>query len=75
MAIYGYVRHSPLKRDKPPEVQSSEMWRKAGQLGGSLVRVFVDPGSSGQKTAVLSRPAGKEMLATLRAGDKRLCSH
>ncbi len=69
MAIYGFVRHSLLKKEKLAEGQIAEMARKAEELGGSLKGVFVDPGSSGKKTAVLSRPAGKEMLGTLRAGD------
>ena len=45
------------------------MAQKAEELGGGLKAVFVDPGSTGKKTAVLSRPSGKEMLETLRAGD------
>ena len=45
------------------------MAKKAEELGGSLQGVFVDPGSPGDKTAILDRPVGKEMLETLRAGD------
>jgi DNA invertase Pin-like site-specific DNA recombinase len=67
MAIYGYVRCSP--KEKPPEVQIPEIAKKAGELGGSLTGVFIDPGSSGKRTAVLGRPAGKEMLQALKAGD------
>ena len=69
MAIYGFVRHSLLKKEKLAEGQIAEMARKAEELGGSLKGVFVDPGSTGKKTAILSRPAGKEMLETLQAGD------
>ena len=68
MAIYAYVRYSLLRREKHAEGQIAEMARKAEELGGSLAGVFVDPGST-DKTAVLDRPAGKEMLETLRAGD------
>ena len=69
MAIYGYVRHSPLKKERHAEDQIAEMARKAEELGDSLTGVFVDPGSPGDKTAILNRPVGKEMLETLRAGD------
>ena len=69
MAIYGYVRCSLLRQEKPPEVQIPEIAKKAGELGGNLTRVFVDPGSSGKKTAVLDRPAGEEMMQALKAGD------
>ncbi len=69
MAIYGFVRHSLLKKEKLAEGQIAEMARKAEELGGSLKGVFVDPGSSDKKTAILRRPKGKEMLETLRAGD------
>ena len=54
MAIYGFVRHSLLKKEKLAEGQIAEMARKAEELGGSLKGVFVDPGSSGKKTTVLS---------------------
>ncbi len=40
MAVYGYIRCSPLKKDKPPQTQVAEMERKAAELGGSLARVF-----------------------------------
>ena len=69
MAIYGYIRCSLLKKEKPPVIQIPEITRKATELGGSLTGVFVDPGSSGKKTAILVRPAGKEMLQTLQDGD------
>jgi DNA invertase Pin-like site-specific DNA recombinase len=72
MAIYGYVRYSLLKNERPLEVQTAEMEQTAEELGGSLTRVFVDPGSAGKKTAVLDRPVGKEMLETLQAGDTRI---
>ena len=69
MRIYGYVRHSLLKKERLAEGQIAEIARKAEELGGSLAGVFVDPGSSDKKTTVLDRPAGKEMLETLRDGD------
>ena len=69
MRIYGYVRYSLLKKEKLAEGQIAEMARKAEELGDNLTGVFVDPGSSGDKTAILNRPVGKEMLETLRAGD------
>jgi DNA invertase Pin-like site-specific DNA recombinase len=69
MAIYGFVRHSRLKKEKLADGQVAEMAKKAEELGGSLKTVFVDPGSPGKETAVLKRPAGKEMLEALRAGD------
>ena len=69
MAIYGYVRQSPLKKERYAEGQIAEMARKAEELGDSLTEVFVDPGSPGDKTAILNRPVGKEMLETLRTGD------
>ena len=69
MAIFGYVRCSLLKREKPPEAQIAEFARKAKDLGGELSRVFIDPACTGQKSAVLSRPAGKEMLEAVKAGD------
>jgi hypothetical protein len=92
MAIYGYIRCSLLKKERPPEVQIPEIAKKADELGGSLrgcelielvdvspysssaiqprnkdlrqvawkksivsqalTGVFVDPGSSGKKTAI-----------------------
>jgi hypothetical protein len=58
MAIYDYIRCSLLKKERPPEVQIPEIAKKADELGGSLTGVFVDPGSSGKKTAILDRPAG-----------------
>jgi putative DNA-invertase from lambdoid prophage Rac len=69
MAIYGYVRCSLLKREKPPEAQIAEFSRKAEELGGNLARVFVDPVCTAEKPAILSGPVGKEMLETLHAGD------
>ena len=69
MAIYGFVRHSSLKKEKLAEGQIAEMAQKAEELGGGLKAVFVDPGSTGKETAILRRPKGKEMLETLRAGD------
>ena len=69
MATYGYVRHLLLRRERLAEGQIAEMAQKAKELGGSLRGVFVDPGSPGDKTAILSRPEGKRMLETLRAGD------
>jgi DNA invertase Pin-like site-specific DNA recombinase len=69
MGFYGYVRCSLLKREKPPEVQIADIAAKAEELGGSLTGLFVDPHSHGKKTAVLDRPAGKEMLITLQPGD------
>ncbi len=74
MAVYGYIRCSPLKKDKPPQTQVAEMERKAAELGGSLARVFVEPVSPGNKTAILARSAGKEMLETLQAGDTLIVS-
>ena len=69
MEIYGFARYSRLRKEKLAEGQIAEMAKKAEELGGSLKTVFVDPGSPGKETAVLSRPAGKEILETLRAGD------
>jgi DNA invertase Pin-like site-specific DNA recombinase len=74
MRIYGYVRYSLLKKEKIAEGQIADMGRKAAELGGSLTGVFVDPGSSDKRTTVLSRPAGKEMLETLRPGDTLIVS-
>ena len=58
MAIYGYIRCSLLKKQRPPEVQIPEIARKADELGGSLTGVFVNSGSFSKKTAILDRPAG-----------------
>jgi hypothetical protein len=69
MKNYGYVCYALRQTEKLAQGQIAEMARKADELGGSLAKVFVDPGSSAPKTAVLSRPAGKEMLETLQAGD------
>jgi DNA invertase Pin-like site-specific DNA recombinase len=55
--------------EKLAERQIADIARKAEELGGGLKGAFVDPGSSGKKTAVLDRPVGKEMLERLRAGD------
>jgi DNA invertase Pin-like site-specific DNA recombinase len=69
MAVFGYVRLSPLTGDASPDPQNAEITQAAEELGGSLSRVFVDPGFDGKRTAILSRPAGKEMLAAVHAGD------
>ena len=69
MAIYGFVRCFPLKKEKPLAVQVEQLARRAEELGGKLAHTFVDHGDSDTKTAILDRPAGKEMLATLKAGD------
>ncbi len=78
MAMYGYIRCSLLKGEKPPEVQIRELARKAEELGGVLSRVFVEPAVTGKlagdKPAVLARPAGKEMLETLKGGDTLIVS-
>ena len=59
----------PGEDEKPPEAQVEQFARRAEELGGNLIGVFVDPGSPCRKTAVLDRPDGKEMLETLQAGD------
>ena len=69
MAIYGYIRGFSLKGEKPPEVQIAEMEQQAGELGDTLVGTFVDPDDSGKRIAILARPAGQQMLATLQPGD------
>jgi DNA invertase Pin-like site-specific DNA recombinase len=69
MALYGYVRCSGLRWHKQPEPQVEEIALKALELGGRLEKAFIDRGDSGKKTAVLARPAGKEMLETLQAND------
>jgi DNA invertase Pin-like site-specific DNA recombinase len=69
MVIYGYVRHSPLKKERPAEGQIAEMARKAEELGDSLTGVFVDPRSTDSKTGLLSHPTGKEILEVIQAGD------
>jgi DNA invertase Pin-like site-specific DNA recombinase len=69
MAIYGYVRCSGLRGQRQPEPQIEEIARKALELGGGLEKAFIDRGDGGKKTVVLARPAGKEMLETLKAGD------
>ena len=74
MAIFGFVRCSLLKREKPPEAQIAELTRKAEELGGFLTRVFVDPVCTGKKIAILKHPVGKEMLETLQAGDTLIVS-
>jgi DNA invertase Pin-like site-specific DNA recombinase len=70
MAIYGYVRCAGPKDENRSAIdwEIKQMERKAQELGGKLENVFVDCGDSGKKTAVLARPAGKEMLETLHAG-------
>jgi DNA invertase Pin-like site-specific DNA recombinase len=45
------------------------MERKAVELGGNLAGVFIEPVSPGNKTAILARPAGKQLLEALQAGD------
>jgi putative DNA-invertase from lambdoid prophage Rac len=69
MTMYGYVRYALRQTEKLAQGQIAEMARKAEELGGNLAKVFVDPDSADPKTAVLSRPAGKEMLEILQAGD------
>jgi DNA invertase Pin-like site-specific DNA recombinase len=69
MAIYGFVRSSPRKNEELARGEMTEIARKAGELGGSLTGVFVDPGPADETTAVLKCPAGKEMLETLQPGD------
>ena len=70
MAIYGYVRCSPLKAREVHRSRRSNRLRKrplnwaAGWSGR-----FVEHGNASQKTAILARSAGKEMLETLTAGD------
>jgi DNA invertase Pin-like site-specific DNA recombinase len=72
MAVYGYIRCSPLKQDKPPQTQTREIERKAVELGGNLAGVFIEPVSPGNNTAILARPAGKQLLEALQAGDTLL---
>ncbi len=74
MAVYGYIRCSPLKQDKPPQTQTREMERKAVELGGNLAGVFIEPVSPGSKIAILARPAGKQLLKALHAGDTLIVS-
>jgi DNA invertase Pin-like site-specific DNA recombinase len=74
MAIYGYVRLSAVKHERPPEAQIEQIGLKARELGGRLAGAFVERGDPGKKTAVLARPAGKEMLETLKAGDTVIVS-
>jgi DNA invertase Pin-like site-specific DNA recombinase len=69
MALYGYVRCSGLRWHKQSERQVEEIVRKALELGDRPETAFVDRGDEGKKTAVLARPAGKEMLAALHAND------
>ncbi len=69
MAIYGYVRCSPVKHEQSAEAQIEQFARKAVELGEPLVGAFVERGDANDKTAIFSRPAGKEMLETLKAGD------
>ena len=69
MAIYGYVRCSPAKHEKSAEAEIERFARKAVELGGRLAGTFVERGDANDKTAILSRPAGKEMLETLNRGD------
>ena len=57
------------KGEASPEAQIAEMARKAEELGGSLKGGFRRSRFRRQETAILSRPAGKEMLETLQAGD------
>ena len=72
MAIYGFVRSSASKRERRPEAQVEEFTRKAKELGGCLLEVFVEPDSPGKKTSLLDGPVGKRMLNTLRAQDRLL---
>jgi DNA invertase Pin-like site-specific DNA recombinase len=74
MAIVGFIRHTLLKKEKSPELQSAEFGQTAEKLGGSLEGVFVDRGPPDPKTAILSRPACQEMLEYLRAEDVLLVS-
>jgi putative DNA-invertase from lambdoid prophage Rac len=69
MAIYGYIRCSPAKNEKSPGVQMEQFSRKALELGGPLAETFIERGEDNDRTAILARPAGKEMLETLKAGD------
>ncbi|MBN2580955.1 MAG: recombinase family protein [Pirellulales bacterium] len=67
MAIYGYIRCTRLKNEKPPEALIPEIAARAKEFGGGLAQVFVDPGAS--EVPVLDRPLGKEMLQALGEED------
>lgn len=69
MAIYGYVRCSPAKHEKSTEAEIEQFARKALELGDALAGTFIERRNANDKTAILARPAGKEMLETLTAGD------
>lgn len=69
MAIYGLVRSLLARKEELAGRELEDIVRKAEQLGGSLKGVFSDPGSTDSKTGLLSRPAGKEMLEAIQAGD------
>ena len=72
MATYGYIRVSTAEQaadDRSSlETQRAKVAAVAVLAGLALDRVFEEPGVSGG-TAIGERPAGREMLATLRKGD------
>ncbi len=69
MPIYGYVRYSAAEGKKSAEAEIARLARKALELGDQLAGAFIECGDANDKSAILSRPTGKEMLETLKTGD------
>lgn len=69
MNAVAYVRLSPLTGEDSPEDQTAAIERAAAAIGVSPGRTFVDPGFGRDRSPVMARPAGQEMLATIAAGD------
>ncbi|MGA2621966.1 MAG: recombinase family protein [Thermoguttaceae bacterium] len=69
MAIYGFIRCPGLNGEELPVSQIAEMQRAAEVRDGELAGVFIDRNSPGGKAAIVGRPAAKEILETLQAGD------
>lgn len=72
MAVYGYIRVSTAEQatdDRSSlDTQRAKISAVAVLAGMTLDRVFEEPGVSGG-TALAQRPAGRELLASLRRGD------
>ena len=70
MATYGYIRVSTIEQADGSSLDEQDRKVRGVALirGVEVDRVFTDPGISGS-VSLDKRPAGKELLATLRKGD------
>lgn len=73
MAFYGLIRGSVRHKHSPERVMR-EMQSKAEELGGVLARVFIEPLVAGRRVALVDTAAGRDMVATIKAGDTLIVS-